>query len=87
MAVWDSSEYLQEASILLQDQDIDVIFNTKMFNSIKAFRLLAKSNKIFKCLCSHNLISEKELEYFTYNFKKATNLRKLYFLPEVNKLF
>ena len=34
----------------------------------------AKSNKIFKRLCSHQLISEK-----------ATNLGKLYFLPKIHK--
>ena len=31
------------------------------------------------------MISEKELKYFTYNFKKATNLGKLYFLPRTHK--
>ena len=31
------------------------------------------------------MISESELKYFTYNFKKATNLWKLYFLPKVHK--
>ena len=36
-------------------------------------------------MCSHELISEKELKYFSYNFKKPTNLRKLYFLPKINK--
>ena len=36
-------------------------------------------------MCSHKLISEKKLEYFTYNFKKPTNLRKLYFLPKIDK--
>ena len=35
--VWDSSEYLHEASTLLQDQNIDVKFNTKMLNSIKTY--------------------------------------------------
>ena len=30
-------------------------------------------------MCSHNLISEKEVEYFTYNFMK------LDFLPKINK--
>ena len=34
---------------------------------------------------SHKLTSEKELKYFTCNFKKATNLGKLYFLPKINK--
>ena len=36
-------------------------------------------------MCSHKLISEKELKYFTYNFKKATKLGKLYFLPKIHK--
>ena len=36
-------------------------------------------------MCIHKLISEKELKYFTYNFKKATNLGKLYFLPKIHK--
>ena len=31
-------------------------------------------------MCSLKLLSEKELEYFTYNFKKANNFGKLYFL-------
>ena len=29
--------------------------------------------------------SSKELKYFTYTFKKATNLGKLYFLPKIHK--
>ena len=36
-------------------------------------------------MCIHKLISEKELKYFTYKFKKATNLGKLYFLPKIHK--
>ena len=36
-------------------------------------------------MCSHKLISEIELKYFTHNFKKATNLGKLYFLPKIHK--
>ena len=31
------------------------------------------------------MISESELEYFTYNFKKAANFWKLYFLPKIHK--
>ena len=46
---------------------------TKMFNENIVTNLAAKSNKIFKRLCSHKLISENELKYFTQNFKKATN--------------
>ena len=47
--------------------------------------LVEKSNKIFNRLCSHRLISESELKYFTYHFKKATDLGKLYFLPKIHK--
>ena len=82
VVVWDRSDYLHEVSRQLQDQNIceDVKFNENILTD-----LVAKSNKIFKRLCSHKLISEKELKYFTYNFKKATNFRKLYFLPKIHK--
>ena len=53
---WDRSDYLHEASRQLQDQNIyeNVQFNENIFTD-----LVAKSNKIFKQLCSHKLISEK----------------------------
>ena len=44
-----------------------------------------KSNKIFNRSCSHRLLSQSELKYLTYNFKKATNFGKLYFLPKIHK--
>ena len=47
--------------------------------------LVEKSNKIFNRWYSHRLISERELKYFSYNFKKATNLGKLCFLPKIHK--
>ena len=47
--------------------------------------LVEKSNKIFNRLCSHRLISECELKYFTNNFKIATNLEKLHSLPKIHK--
>ena len=36
------------------------------------------SNKFFKNRCGASCISEKEFKYFFYNFKRATNLGKLY---------
>ena len=82
VVVWDRSDYLQVASRQLQDKNIyeDVSFSENIL-----IDLVERSNKIFKGLCSHKLISEKELKYFTYNFKKATNLEKLYFLPKIRK--
>ena len=82
MVAWNRSDYLHETSRQLHDQNI---YENVKFNENILTNLVAKSNKIFKRLCSHKLISEKELKYFTYNFKKATNLGKLYFLPKIHK--
>ena len=74
MVVWDRSDILQEVSRSLQDKSIyeDVRVSENIL-----IALVERSNKIFTGLCNHKLISEKELEYFTYSFKKATNLRNL----------
>ena len=39
---------------------------------------------MFTRLCSRKLIYQKELKYFTYSFKKASNLGKLYFIPKIH---
>ena len=55
------------------------------FNENILTGLVEKINKNFNRLCSHRLISESELKYFTYNFEKATSLEKFYFLPKIHK--
>ena len=82
VVIWDREDYLQEASKQLRDTNIyeDVNFNQNILTG-----LVERSNKIFSRLCIRKLISEKELKYFTYSFKKATNLGKLYFLPKIHK--
>ena len=80
--IWDRDDYLQEASKQLQDTNIyeDVKFNENILTG-----LVERSSKIFNRLYICKLISEKELKYFTYSFKKATNRGKLYFLPKIQK--
>ena len=58
MVVWDRSDYFQEASRQFQDKNIyeDVRFSENIL-----IDLVERSNNIFKRLCSHKLISEKEL--------------------------
>ena len=46
--------------------------------------LADNSNKLFKSLKMKGSITEKELKYFTIEFKKATNLGKLYLLKFIN---
>ena len=82
MVVWDRADYILEAEKHLHDKQVykEVKFNENILTG-----LVEKSNRIFNRLCSHRLISESELKYFTYNFKKATNLGKFYFLPKIHK--
>ena len=44
-----------------------------------------KIYKMFKRLLSKKCILPEECKYFSYNFKKVTNLKKLYFLPKIHK--
>ena len=40
---------------------------------------------MFSNLRRKNVITENENNYFRFNFKKATNLGKLYLLPKIHK--
>ena len=82
MVVWDRADYILETEKHLNDKRVhkEVKFNENIQTG-----LVEKTNMIFNRLCSHRLISESELKYFTYNFKKATNLGKFYFLTKIHK--
>ena len=43
------------------------------------------SKKLFENLKNKGGITEKAFKYFTIDFKKATNLSKLYMLPKIHK--
>ena len=82
VVIWDREDYLKEADRQLSDNKIyrDVEYTKNMLCS-----LVDKSNKIFQSLSKKKYISEKELKYFIYNNKNATNLGKSYFLPKIHK--
>ena len=44
-----------------------------------------KSNNLFSNIRRKNVISENKSSYFRFNFKRATNLGKLYLLPKIHK--
>ena len=48
-------------------------------------KLVAKSNTMFQSLRRKNLITVKELKYFSYQYKKSTNFGKMYLLPKIHK--
>ena len=47
--------------------------------------LIDTSNSFFRGLKTKGFITEKELKYFTYEYKKACNLGKMYLLPKIHK--
>ena len=82
LVVLARSDYIAEAEKQLSDQNVyrDVDFKDKILHD-----LADSSNKLFQNLKRKGSITEKELKYFTIDFKKATNLGKLYLLPKIHK--
>ena len=76
VVVWDRNDYVMEAEKQLSDANV----YEKMLQD-----LVGTSNKLFQNLKSKGKISDKQLKYFTYEYKKATNLGKLYLLPKIHK--
>ena len=72
----DRDDYLSEAENTLYDKAIykDVSFNEQILSD-----LVGSNNKIFRSLERKGDISKKEIKYFLYDCKNATNLGKLYF--------
>ena len=82
LVVWFRDDYIKKAENQLKGNTVykDVNFKETILSD-----LVDKSNKFFKSLHSRKCITEKELKYFSYQFKKATNLGKLYLLPKIRK--
>ena len=80
--VWDRNDYLGEAEKQLKDQNVyrKVAFKDKILS-----QLVDCSNRFCKNLKMKGHITEKELKYFSYEFKKSCNFGKLYLLPKIHK--
>ena len=75
MFVWCRDNYIKVANKQLE--------NKTVYQDISD--LMNKSNIIFKSFYRRKFFTEKKLNYFPNNFKKATNLGKLYLLPKIQK--
>ena len=85
VVIWDRSDYVKEAEIQLRNQNIykSVEFKDKILSE-----LVEKNNHFFKSLKARVIILEKELQYFTYKYKKTTSLGKIYLVPKIhNRLY
>ena len=82
VVVWCKDDYIKEANKQLGDKTVYKDFD---FKETILLDLVVKSNRIFKSLYTHKFITEKELKYFSYDFRQITNLGKLYLLPKIHK--
>ena len=80
--MWDRWDYIREAEKQLADSNVYKKIN---YNKKILLQLVDSSNKYFKQFNSSGYISYKNMKYFTYEFKKACNLGKLYLLPKIHK--
>ena len=82
VVVWDREDYIAEADRQFKDNE------TYERSSLKAedlVKLVEKSKSIFQSLRKKKLITEEELQYFTYKYKKTANFGKMYLLPKIHK--
>ena len=58
----------------------------KVYQEVSNIEKLAEvSDKMFSNLKKKVYITEKQLKYFSDEYRKATNFGKLYFLPKIYK--
>ena len=82
VVVQDRGDYLAEADRQLKDNET---YESSSFKDADLIKLVEKSNSIFQSLRKRKLITEEELHYFTYKYKKDTNFGKMYLLPKIHK--
>ena len=82
IVVWDRLDYLAEAEKQLSDSKT---YKEVQWSEEDQIKLVEKSNSMFEELKKKTVITEKEKNYFKFNFKKATNVGKLYLLPKIHK--
>ena len=75
VVVWDKLDYLAEAENHLKDNNT---YQDVKFGDDDLVKLVEKSNQMFKQLLFKQNISSSEFKYFNYNYKKSTNLGKMY---------
>ena len=82
VVVWDKLDYLAKAENYLKDNNT---YQTVKFGDDELVKLMEKYNQIFKQFLSKQNISSSEFKYFSYDYKKSTNLGKMYLLPKIHK--
>ena len=84
LVVLDRTDYLKEAEKQLSDEKT---YEQVRITEKDQVELVEKSNNLFSNLRRKNAITEGENNYLRFNFKKVTNISKLYLLPKITKVF
>ena len=66
-----------------QLQDVDIYEDTD-FKASDLVKLVEKTNTLFQSIKKNNLVTEKELKYFPYQYKNSTNFGKMYLIPKIH---
>ena len=82
VVVWDRVDYIKEAQKQLKDENV---YKKVNFEDQNLSELVDKSNHFFRGPKTKGYITDKNLKYFTYQYKKACNLGKLYLLLKIHK--
>ena len=82
VVIWDRNDYITEAEKQLSDK---VVYKQVSFKENNFCDLLEISNRLFRGLKLDGRISEKEMKYLLYEYKKVANLGKLHLLPKIRK--
>ena len=76
VVVWGRNDYLSEAERQFSGTKVyRDVSNTENILS----KILETSNRMFRSLKRIEFLTEKQMKYFTYEFKNATNFGNLYF--------
>ena len=82
IVIQDRSDYLIEAQKQLRDKK----FYQEVNDSENKLSILAEmSNQMFSSLKKRGYITQKQLNFFSYEYRKATNFGELYFLHKIHK--
>ena len=82
VVVWDKVDYIKEAQKQLKDENR---YKKVNFKDQNLSELVDKSKHFFNGLKTKGCLTDKNLKYFTYQYKKTCNLGKLYLLPKIHK--
>ena len=82
VVIWDRNDYITEAESELKNE---LVYKKVSFKQDMLCELVTKSHGFFEDLRRIGCIREKELKYFSYEYKKITNLGKLHLLPKIQK--